>query len=131
MLHIELVPAEIKHLASEITKFTSIIRADLTSGTVKAAEAYAASIVPEVDPLYKAVLELCDKVISTCTLIQAKDWRGVEARLAMLVTEITALRHGNHHGIGKYFEWCQVVINWLIGKDAPSATTDPLAHQQV
>ena len=118
MLHIELVPHDVKVLAEEVTKVTIIIRADLTSGIVKTAEEYASTIVPEIDPLYKAVLALCDTVIKACTAIQSFDWSGVEARLSRLVAEITALKHGNQHGIGKYCTWAQIVIDFIIGKDA-------------
>ncbi len=116
MLHIELVPKEIKHLAEEITHMTVIIRADLTNGTVKAAEHYAASIVPEIDPLYQGVLGLIDLVLKSCAAIQAFDWSGVESRLSRLVAEITALKHGHQHGIGKYCTWAQIVIDFILNK---------------
>ena len=116
MLHIELVPTEIKHLAGQVYKTTAMIKADLQNGVVKSAEEYATTIVPEVDILYKSVLALCDTVLKTCTAIQSFDWAGVESRLARMVGEITALKHGNQHGIGKYCTWAQIVIDFLIGK---------------
>jgi Ribonuclease G/E len=116
MIHIDLIDKDIKHLATEVYNVTATIRKDLENGTVQAVEHYAASIVPEIDPLYHAVLALCDKVLVTCQLIQQADWSGVEARLQRLVSDIVALKHGNKHGIGKYIAWCQVVIDFLIGK---------------
>lgn len=124
MLHIELVPSHIKHYAVEIEKVTAVIKADLQSGAVKTAETYAATLIPAIDPIYNDVVLLCQKVIDTCEIIKAKDWHGVEARLAMLVTEITHLKDGGQHGIGKYFMWCQIVLDWILGKDKGAAITD-------
>lgn len=116
-IHIDHVEAEIKHLATEVFNITSAIKADLTSGTIKSAEVYASTILPQIDPLYNTVIGILNTAISTCDLIQKSDWTGVKSRLAMTVTEITAVKHGNKHGIGKYFEECQIVIRHLIGKE--------------
>jgi len=116
-IHIDHVEADIKHLATEVFNVTSAIKADLLKDEVKTAEAYAATIIPEVHPLYHAVIGVLNTAITTCDLIQKSDWTGVKSRLAMTVTEITAMQHGNKHGIGKYFEDCQIVIRHLIGKE--------------
>lgn len=117
MLHIELVPAEIKHLVQEITAVTTVIKNDLKSGAVKTAEQYATTIVPATDPLYNSILTLVDKAIKTCTAIQADDWDGVEGRLARLVGQITAVKHGNQNGLGRYITFAQIVIDWILKRE--------------
>lgn len=116
MLHIELVPKELKQLATEVYNTTSQIKADLQSGVVKTAEQYAATIVPQIDPLYNDVLALCDTVLKTCLAIQSYDFSGVEARLSRMVAEIVALKKVNESPIGKLCTECQIVIDFLIGK---------------
>lgn len=116
MLHIELVPAEIKHIAEELVKITTVIKADLQSNTVKTAEAYAATIVPEIDPLYREILALVDVALKTCLVIQAYDWDGVESRLARLVANITSVKQGKQTAFGKLCTECQIVIDFVLGK---------------
>jgi hypothetical protein len=117
MIHIENVPHHIKELAAHLKEvLTDVIKKDLESGTVKTAEQYLSTIIPEIDPLYKSSLELVNKAIETCTKIQDFDWTGAEVRLSLLIGQLTHLKDEKKHGIGKYITWCQIVIDWIIGK---------------
>ncbi len=117
MIHIDLVIPELKKFTQETLLVTQQIKADLQSNTIKAAETYAALIVPEVDPLYNDVLALCDTVIKTCTEIQAYDWDGVEARLGRMIAKLAALKKVSEKPIGKICTEVQIVIDFMIGKE--------------
>ncbi len=117
MIHIDLIEKDVKHLATEIYQVTAKIKEDLKNGTVQAAEHYAASIVPEIDPIYQAVVVICDKVLATCALIKDSDWSGVKSRLCFMVAEIVAIKKDTHKSLfGKILSDVQVVLNYLIGK---------------
>lgn len=114
-LHIDLIESNVQHLTKEIYNTTAQIKADLTSGTVKAIEVYAAAIVPEIDPLYKTILALCDTTMKTCLLIQSFNWTGVKTQLGTLVAEIVAVKHGRQSEFGKVLSEVQIVLSVIIG----------------
>jgi hypothetical protein len=122
MIHIDLVPHDVKKIAGDVGKFTKRVREALESKTALEIEAVLDELLPQYANLIeedrRALIRICNTAIATCQTIQDADWSGVEARLQRVGSDITRLLHGELHGISAYIQWFEVVFNHLFGKQA-------------
>ena len=115
MLHIDLIPHDVKNIAKEVADFTTKVEAALKSNTALEIEALIGTLVPGVEADRQALIAICDTAIASCKSIQAADWSGVEGILQRLGSDLTAGLHGKLHGISAYIQWFEVVFNHFFG----------------
>ena len=115
MINIQLIPAEVKALATKFATITTQIKKDLQSNIA----VDAAALFPGGTQLDTDLIAICNAALTGCNaLIAVTDNTGLNARLQRLGSDLTAMAHaGQKHTPSFYIICFETIFNDLFGND--------------
>ncbi len=113
MINIELIPAEVKAIATKWAAFTTQLKKDLQSNIA----IDLAALIPGGAQLDTDLIQCCNVAITGCNaLISASDSVGLNARLQRLGSDLTRIEHAiEKHTVSFYIVAFETVFADLFG----------------
>ena len=115
MINIELIPAEVKTLATKWATFTTQLKKDLQSNIA----IDLAALIPGGTQLDTDLVTACNAAIAGCNaLIAIADNTGLNARLQRLGSDLTRIEHADQkHTASFYIISFETIFNDLFGNN--------------